>query len=188
MNFWWCSSSILDSSILVYGGRRSPCWPRWRLIWYGMVACFHHMVGHGQSTTWQSPSFSRLSMWLLSSSWNPSAHLALFFLLWRYPPSDAVLTTAILPLSRRLVGGGSILFLPVQVQKTCPLPQSLCRSHNYAKFKRPHYNSVQEKGNTKGFFSSNEEKYQLSPFNMCVCVWGGGGVIYSWSTCCNQQS
>ena len=88
----------------------------------GMFGCFHRMVSHGQSTTWQSPSLSRLNTWQLSSSLNPSAHLALFFLLWRYPPSDAMLTLAISPKSWRLVEGGSILFLPVQVLRTCPLP------------------------------------------------------------------
>ena len=60
-------------------------------------------------------------MWPLSSSWNPSAHLALLFLLRRYPPSDAVLTPAILPITGRIVEGGNVLFLSVQVQGTCPL-------------------------------------------------------------------
>ena len=41
--------------------------------------------------------------------------------LWRYPPSDAVLTPAISPKTERLVAGGSV-FLPVQVQRTCSLP------------------------------------------------------------------
>ena len=36
--------------------------------------------------------------------------------------SDAVLTSAILPITGRLVEGGNILFLPVQIQRTCPLP------------------------------------------------------------------
>ena len=35
------------------------------------------MVNHGQSTTWWSPFLSRSNTWLLSSLWNPSAHLAL---------------------------------------------------------------------------------------------------------------
>ena len=83
---------------------------------------FHHRMSHGQSTTWRSPSFSRSNMWLFSSSWNPSTHLAFFFELWRYPPSDAVLTTAISPITGRLVEGGSVLFFPVQVHRTCLLP------------------------------------------------------------------
>ena len=37
-------------------------------------------------------------------------------------PSDTVLTPAVLPITRRLVEGGNVLFLPVQVQRTCPLP------------------------------------------------------------------
>ena len=87
---------------------------------------FHHRMSHGQSTTWRSPSFSRSNMWLFSSSWNPSAHLAFFFELWRYPPSDVVLTPAISSITAgRLVEGGGVLFLPVQVQRTCPLPYCL---------------------------------------------------------------
>ena len=84
---------------------------------YGMVACFHHMVSHGQITTWRNPSLSRSNTGPLSSSWNPSAKLALFFLLWKYPPCDAVLTPAILHLTARLVEGGSALFLPVQAHR-----------------------------------------------------------------------
>ena len=48
-----------------------------------MVACFHHMVNHGQGTTWRSPSLSRSNTWPLSSSWNSSAHLDLVCELWR---------------------------------------------------------------------------------------------------------
>ena len=41
------------------------------------------MVCHGQITTWPSTSLSRSNTWPLSSSWNPSALLTLFFcLLW----------------------------------------------------------------------------------------------------------
>ena len=40
-------------------------------------------VCHGQITTWPSTSLSRSNTWPLSSSWNPSALLTLFFcLLW----------------------------------------------------------------------------------------------------------
>ena len=85
MCLWWCclfheslisTRSIFDTSFLVYGGRRGPCWPGRRPIRYSMVACFYHMVSPGQSTTWRSPSLSRLNTSPLSSSWNPSAHLA----------------------------------------------------------------------------------------------------------------
>ena len=93
-----------------------------KMIQYGMVAWFHHMVSHGQGTTWRSPSLSRLNMWLLSSLWNPSAHLALIFELRRYPRSNAVLTPVISSITGRLMKGWSVLFLPVQVQRTCPLP------------------------------------------------------------------
>ena len=121
---WWCTSSVLDNSALVYGGRYGPCWPRWRPILYGVVTCFHQTVSHGKGTAWWSPSLSRLSTWPLSSSLNPSAHPALVFKLWGYPPSDAVLTPAISPITGRIVEpeGGGILFLPVQVQRTYPLP------------------------------------------------------------------
>ena len=54
------------------GGLSVPC--------SGMVVCCHRMVSLGQSTTWQSPSLSRSNTWPLSS-WNPSAHLALVFVL-----------------------------------------------------------------------------------------------------------
>ena len=97
-------------------------WPRQRPIRYGMVACFHHMMRHGQSTTWRNTSLSRSNTRPLSSSWNSSAHLVLVFELRRYPPSDAVLTPIISLITGRLVESGSILFLPVQVQRTCPLP------------------------------------------------------------------
>ena len=36
-NLLWCTSNILDTSVLVYSGRRGPCWPGRRPIWYGMV-------------------------------------------------------------------------------------------------------------------------------------------------------
>ena len=81
----------------MHGGRSGPCGPGRRPIRYGMVACFHHMVSHRQSIIWRSPSLSRSNTWPLSSSWNTSAHLALVFGLWRYPPGDAVLTPAISP-------------------------------------------------------------------------------------------
>ena len=86
------------------------------------------MVSHGQSTTWRSPSLSRLNTWPWSSLWNPSTRLALFFELRRYPPSDALLTPAISPITGRLMEGGGILFLPVQVQRTCPMMHSLVTS------------------------------------------------------------
>ena len=53
----------------------------------------------------------------------PFSPLALFFELRRHPLSDGVLTPGISPLTRRLVEGGAVLFLPVQVQRTCPLPE-----------------------------------------------------------------
>ena len=66
----WCTSSILDTSVLVYSGRHGPCWPRQQLIQYGMVACCHRMVSHGQSTTWCSPSLSRSKTGPLRALWN----------------------------------------------------------------------------------------------------------------------
>ena len=106
----WCTA---ESAVLVGSGSNRS----------GMVACFHHMVNHRWSATWWSPSLSRSNTWPLSSLWNPSAHLALFFKLWRYPPSDAMLTPAISPITGRLEEGGSVLFLPVKVERTCPLPK-----------------------------------------------------------------
>ena len=86
----------------------------------GLVVGFHFMVTQERGTTWRSPSLSRSSTWPLSSSWNPSAHLALVLELLGHPPSDAVLTPAISPITGRLVEGWRVLFLPVQVQRTCP--------------------------------------------------------------------
>ena len=39
-NLRWCTGSILDTSVLVYGGRRGSCWPGRRPIRYGIVTCF----------------------------------------------------------------------------------------------------------------------------------------------------
>ena len=78
------------------------------------------MVTQGRGTTWQSLSLSILNTF--SSSQNPFTHLAQIFELWRHPPSDAMLTPAVSPMTGRLVKGRSILFLPVQVQWTCPQP------------------------------------------------------------------
>ena len=56
------------------------------------LLCCHRIVSLWQSTTWRSPCLSRSNTWLFSSSWNPSAHLAIVFVLWRYPPSGADIT------------------------------------------------------------------------------------------------
>ena len=66
-NLQWYTSSMLDTSVLEYSRRWGPCWPRWRLIQYSMVAGSNDMESHGQGTTWQSPSLSRLNKWPLSS-------------------------------------------------------------------------------------------------------------------------
>ena len=83
------------------------------------------------------------------SSWNPFAHLALFFKLRRYPPSEAVLTPGISPISGRFVEGGSILFLPVQVQRTCPLP---ARKELYISYK----DHITNKGSPCKALASNQ--------------------------------
>ena len=75
-----CTSSILDTSVLVYGGRRGPCWPRWRPIRYGMVAGFHLMVTQRQSLTWRIPSLSSwtrsgwVRRWTLPFIWPSSSN------------------------------------------------------------------------------------------------------------------
>ena len=84
-------------------------------------AGFHHMVSHGQGTALRSPSLCRSNTWPLSSSWNPSTHLALVLELRRYPFSHAELTPAISPITGRLVEGGNVSFLPVQVQTDLPI-------------------------------------------------------------------
>ena len=109
----------------------SVCLTRSICVWFRVehklmintVILQHGLVTQGQDTAWQSQSLSRLNTWPLSSSWNPSAHLALVFGLWRHSPSYAVLTPAISLISGTLMEGGSVLFLPVQVQRTCRVPK-----------------------------------------------------------------
>ena len=73
--------------------------------WSGMVwLLVSLMVTQGQSKTWQSPSLSGSNMLSLSLMWNLFAHLALVFKLWRHPPSDVVLTTAISPIKETHAG------------------------------------------------------------------------------------
>ena len=99
------------------------------ILIFGWFAGFHHMVSQGQGTVWQSLSLSRSNTQPLSSSWNPSTPLALVFELWRHHlPSDAVLSPAVSLITGRLVEGGKVLFLPIQVQRTCPLPQRFMSS------------------------------------------------------------
>ena len=118
----WCICSMLDTSVMVYCGRHGPYWLGRRPIPYDMFVGFHPTVINGQGTTWRSPSLSRSTTFTLSSLWNNSAHLALVFELWRHLCSDAVLAQAIWPITGRLVEGGSVFFLPVQLQRICPLP------------------------------------------------------------------
>ena len=109
---WPCCLAALVSKLNKLGSNTM----KWKLFLW----C-HCMVNHRQGTAWPSPSLSRLNKWPLSSLWNPSIHLALVFELWRYLPSDAVLTPAISPITGRLREGRSVLLLPVQIQRTHPL-------------------------------------------------------------------
>ena len=118
----WCTSSILNTSVLVYGTRHGPLWLEQRPIWYDLVVGCYFTVTQGKGTTWQSQSLSRLNTWLLSSSWNPSTHLAIVSELWGHLPTDAMLTPAITHITGKLVESGSLLFFPVQDQRTCSLP------------------------------------------------------------------
>ena len=116
----WCTA---EGAVLVGpGGDQSV------MVW---LLVFHHMMSHGQGITWRSPSLSKSNTWSLSSWWNPSNRLALVFELWRYPPSDAVLTSAMSPITGTLVEGGSVLFLPIQVQRTSPLPSTHTHTHTH---------------------------------------------------------
>ena len=131
-----------------------------------MLACFHHMVSYGQSTTWRSPSLSRSNTWLLSSSWTPTAHLALFSRLWRYPSSDAVLTPAISSISGRLVESGSVLFIPVQIKRTCPLPPKNVTLAKKLCWSRLHSKQIPESGRTSQAAVSNTQNLS-SELNYC---------------------
>ena len=82
MDLCWCTGSILDNSVLVYGGRRVLADPGGDRSRYCMGACFHYMVSHGRMATWRSTSLSRSNAWPSSSTWNPSAFLTLFFFLF----------------------------------------------------------------------------------------------------------
>ena len=92
----------------------------------------------------------------LPTTW-PSAHLALFSELWRYLPSDAVLIPAISPITGRLVEGGSVLFLPVQVQMTCPLPFQKVTSANKLYWSTLHSKSKPESGRISQAAVSNTQ-------------------------------
>ena len=116
---------MLDTSVLVYVWRCGPCWPEWWPIWYSMVGCFHLRVSYGQSTTWQRLSLSRSNRWPLCSSWNHSAHLAPFFKLWRYPPSDAMLTSVISPTTVRLWREGMSYSFPYKSRGPAGCPFTL---------------------------------------------------------------
>ena len=83
---------------------------RWR---HNQFPPFFSVLHHGNSRARWSPSFSRSNTWPLSSSWNSSAYLALVLEPWRHPPSEAVLTRAISPITGRLVEGGSVWFHPM---------------------------------------------------------------------------
>ena len=74
-------------------------------MWYG---CLFSSYG----TTWWSPFFSRSNTCLSSSYWNPSTHLALVFKVWIYPPSDAMLTPATLPITHNCRHGGRERLIP----------------------------------------------------------------------------
>ena len=146
--------------------------------------CFHHMVSHGQGATWRSPSLSRSNTWPLSSSWNPSAHLVLVFELWRYSPSDAVLTPAISPLTGRLLEGGSVLFLPVQVQRTCPLPNHVTTEEANAKIQQaigPHEDLLTVVKRRKLSGMDMSPVHQVWPKPSCKEQWKGGKDKADWN-------
>ena len=122
---------ILDGAPVAYS---TP--PPWCTAEGAVLVSCHFMETHGQGTTWRSPFLSRSNTWPLGSSWNLSAHLTVLCEPWRHPPSDVLLTPAILSITRRLVEGGSVLFLPVQVQRTCPLVKMFF-SHHYCRVSNP---------------------------------------------------
>ena len=151
-----------------------------------MVASFHYIVSHGQGATCRSPSLSRSNTWPLSSSWNPSALLPLVFELSRYPPSDVVLTPAISPITGRLVEGGNVVSLPMQIQQdlptahiiqytTPPLQTSMC--HIGCRLSgETSVNSCGVKGvghhtANKMSVSENEENMHIVHLSRVPCTW-----------------
>ena len=82
------------------------------------------MVTQGQGTTWRSPSFFRPNsavefvMELFRSS-GPSLRTTKTSSQW------GRVETSYSPIAGSVVEGGSVLFLPVRVQRTCPMPH--CR-------------------------------------------------------------
>ena len=88
-------------------------------VWYGCL-----LSSHGESRVKYNLTESiplQVEPWPLSSLCNPSANLALVFVPRRYTSSNDMFTPAISPITGRFVEGGSV-FLPVQVQRTYPLP------------------------------------------------------------------
>ena len=49
----WCTSNILNTSVVVYDGRRRPCWPARQPIRCGLVVGCYFIVTQGQGTIWQ---------------------------------------------------------------------------------------------------------------------------------------
>ena len=109
--------------------------------------------------TWENTLCSLQTIW-------PSTHLALFSELWRYPPSDAVLIPAISPITGRLVEGRSVLFLPIQVQTTCPLPLQKVTSANKWCWSTLHSKSIPQSGRISQAAVSNAQNLP-SQFNYC---------------------
>ena len=128
---WWCCLSHESSKIHqehAWDLRPGVWWKGTVLVnpggnWFSMVwlLVFISWWLKGKVQPNGSPSLSMSNTWPLSSLWNPSTNLALVFELWRHPSSD-VLTSAISSITVRLKEGWSVLFLPIQVQRTCPLP------------------------------------------------------------------
>ena len=64
-------------------------------VWSGFRLSFHGDPRARYNLTEPIP----LQVEHLAGEWNPSDHLALVFELWRYPPSDVVLTAAVSPIT-----------------------------------------------------------------------------------------
>ena len=123
-NLQWCTSSIPDIFVLVYGGRRGPCSPeRWPIRYRMAASCHPWWVMGKVQLDGAHPSPGRWrDLWVhcrsLPPTWPLSSYMEIYTQSCRVDTS--YFTHNWQTHGGRGEGGG--VFLPVQVQKTCPLP------------------------------------------------------------------
>ena len=126
MNLGRCTSSILDTSVLVYRGRRGPCWPGRRPdpVWSGCWLSFYGECS-GAYNLAKPLRVEHVAVEIDMESFRPSAH---FLRIMRTSAKWCRFDTSYFTHNR--VERGSVLFLPVQVQRTCPSPNFTFTGNN----------------------------------------------------------